>query len=298
MPLFWKSRKTGAAARASTPPDTALNAVDVPRVDFQIVGAMKCGTTALRRALGAHPGVHVPQGEQHFFGNHRRYLSVWRGGVLDAAAFEKTYAAQFRSDRPLVGGKTPNYVISTLTLERMQRFHPDARIVLMVRCPIARAQSHWNHVLRQRDKGQRPAFLVADSFEAQVDRDLDDLARARDPAAEIRGTNLIWRGMYATQLIHLRHFFPAEHIFVGALEDLKTAPEPFLRGLCAFLGTDYVPAMAEVAAEGERRAPRHTQRLTAADRSRLREIYADQVRDLERMLGRTMPGWLAACASP
>ena len=290
MAWFGRARKTDA--RATTPPDAALASVDVPRVDFQIVGAMKCGTTTLRRALGGHPGIHMPQGEQHFFGNHRRYLSVWKGGVLDAAAFDETYASQFRSDKPLIGGKTPNYVISTLTLVRIQRFHPDTKMVLMVRCPIARAQSHWNHMLRQRDKGQRPEFLVGDSFNEHVDRDLQELEHARDPAAEIRGTNLLWRGMYATQLIHLRHFFPADRIFVGALEDLKTAPEPFLRGLCEFLGTEYVPVMAIAAAQGEDRAPGHTERLTDEDRARLRDLYAAQVADLEQMLGRTMPGWL------
>ena len=29
--------------------------------DFLIVGAMKCGTTTLRRVLGAHPQVHMPE---------------------------------------------------------------------------------------------------------------------------------------------------------------------------------------------------------------------------------------------
>ena len=291
--MAWFARSRKAEPRAAPTRDAALAAVDVPRVHFLIVGAMKCGTTTLRRALAAHPDVHVPEGEQHFFGNHRRYLSVWRGGTLDAAAFEETYAAPLRSEKPLVGGKTPNYVISTLTLERIQRFHPDTKMVLMVRCPVARAQSHWNHVLRQRDKGRRPAFLVADSFAGHVDRDLAELAHARDPAAEIRGTNLLWRGMYATQLLHLRHFFPADRIFVGALEDLRAAPEPFLHALCTFLGTDHVPAMVAAAAPGEDRAPGHTERLSDADRARLRDVYADQVRDLEELLGRKMPGWLA-----
>jgi len=291
MAWFGRSRRT--ETRAAPPPDAALAAVDVPRVDFQIVGAMKCGTTTLRRALTAHPDVHMPDGEQHFFGNHRRYLSVWKEGVLDAAAFEETYGRHFRSERRVVGGKTPNYVVSTLTLERIQRFHPRAKMILMLRCPVARAQSHWNHMLRQRDKGQRPEFLVGASFAEHVDRDEEELARARDPAAEIRGTNLLWRGMYATQLLHLRHFFPADRIFVGTLEDLRTSPESLLRDLCAFLGLEYDPAMAAAAAQGEARAPGHTEQLSDADRARLRALYADQVRDLEELLGRSFPGWLA-----
>jgi hypothetical protein len=292
MGWFGKSKRE-LPERAGVPADAALSAVDVPRVDFVIPGAMKCGTTALRRALMAHPGIHMPDGEQHFFGNHRRYLSVWKGGALDAQAFEEVYAAPFRSNQPLVGGKTPNYVISTLTLERLQRFHPDAKIIFMVRCPVARAQSHWNHVLRQRDKGKRPAFLVAGSFSEQIDRDEEELVRARDPAAEVRGTNILWRGMYATQLLHLRHFFPADRIFVGALEDLKSAPEPFLRDLCELLGIPFDPAMSAAAAAGEGRAPGHTETLTDADRTRLRDLYSEPVRSLEELLGREMPGWLA-----
>ncbi len=287
---FGKSKER----HASLPPDVRLAAVDIPRVDFQIVGAMKCGTTTLRRALGAHPDIHMPPGEEHFFGNHRRYRSVWKNGVLDGAEFEKTYAAQFRSDKPVIGGKTPNYVISTLTLERIQRFHPETRIVLMVRCPIDRAQSHWNHMLRQRNKGQRPAYLVGETFEKHVERDQLDLAQAREPAAEIRGANLLWRGMYAPQLETLRHFFPPEQVFVGAVEDLRADSTAFLTRLCDFLGVDFTPAMAESASTGESRAPGHTEKLTPAQRALLRDIYTRSVADLESMLGRKMPNWLRA----
>ena len=289
---FGRSKKP--SARGAPPEDRALAGVDVPRVDFLVVGAMKCGTTTLRRALVAHPDVHMPAGEQHFFGNHRRYLSVWKGGTLDSDAFEREYAAAFRSGKRVVGGKTPNYVISSITLERIQRFHPGARMVLMVRCPIARAQSHWNHMLRQRDSGNRPDFLVGHSFAERVLRDVADLDDARDPDAEMRGTNLVWRRLYASQRLRLRHLFPSEHVFVGALEELHADPEAFLRGLCAFLGLAYDARMADAARRGGDAAPDHTVRLSAAERLMLREIYAEQVRELEAMVGRRMPGWLEA----
>src|SRR5687768_16275756 len=98
-------RRPGAAETAARlPRDAALARAAVPRVDFLVVGAMKCGTTTVRRVLARHPDVHMPDRELHFFGNHRRYLSVWRGGQLDPGAFEEAYARHFRVDRPLVGG--------------------------------------------------------------------------------------------------------------------------------------------------------------------------------------------------
>ena len=78
---FGKSKEP----RATPPPDARLAAVDVPRVDFQIVGSMKCGTTTLRRALGAHPDIHMPKGEQHFFGNHRALVAMTSVGGEIAA---------------------------------------------------------------------------------------------------------------------------------------------------------------------------------------------------------------------
>ncbi len=279
-------------SRSSQPVRQPLVGVDVPRVDFQIVGAMKCGTTTLRRALTAHPDVYLPPGEQHFFGNHRRYLSAWQDGVLDAERFEEVYAAQFRSQARVVGGKTPSYIMSMVSLERMQRFHPDTKVIVILRCPIDRAQSHWNHLVRRRARGQGPATLVGESFEAHIERDVAELDRARDPAVEMRGTNIVWRGMYAPQLHNVRRFFPEERTFVGVLEDLKSAPETFLQRLCTFLDIEYMPELVRAAADSGSRAPGHTEQLTSDARTRLREVYADSVHALEQMLGRDLRGWL------
>ena len=73
-------RDTREMGEASTGDGRAVPGV--PVVDFLIVGAMKCATTTLVRALRAHPGAFLPEREVHVLDDDRAYASVWRGGRL------------------------------------------------------------------------------------------------------------------------------------------------------------------------------------------------------------------------
>jgi hypothetical protein len=284
--------RRGGTARASVPlpKDEAIASAKIPRVDFHIVGAMKCGTTTIRAVLGAHPDVHMPDREVHFFGNHRRYLSVWRDGRIDADALETAYGRHYHVEKPVVGGKTPNYMASSLTLERLQRFHPDAKIVVMVRDPVERARSHWDHLQRQVERGRIPPYRVGASFAEHVLRNTSELEQAYTPDVEVLDTNILWRGCFAVQIRRIGHFFPPEKVFVGVLDDLRDDREKFFRGLFGFLGLRW-DAAAVAAQEEETKVRGRTYRLTDPERRSLREFYAESVRDLESLLGRELPGW-------
>jgi sulfotransferase family protein len=288
--MFGIRRKDDTRAPVALPRDAAVADAAIPRVDFQIVGAMKCGTTTIRAVLGAHPDVYMPEREVHFFGNHRRYLSVWKGGRLDPAALEEAYGRHYRVERPVIGGKTPNYMASSLTIERLQRFHPDAKIVVMVRNPVDRARSHWDHLQRQVERGRVPAWHAAPSLAEHVMRNAAELAQAHLPDVEIADTNILWRGFYAVQIRRLRRFFPQERVFVGVLDDLRDDREKFFRGLFDFLALRWEPA-AVAADEEETRVRSRPYKLTDAERQSLREFYAPSIRDLEELLGRELPGW-------
>ena len=136
---MFRRRKRGTSTGGGRPEDPATAEATIPPVDFLIVGAMKCGTTTLRRVLAAHPEIHMPERELHFFGNHRRYLSAWKGGRLDAARLDELYGQHYETDKRVLGAKTPNYMVSSLTVERIHRFHPAAKLVVMVRDPVVRA---------------------------------------------------------------------------------------------------------------------------------------------------------------
>lgn len=262
----------------------------IPPLTFAIIGCMKCGTTTLARALAAHDLIHVPEREVHFFDHVDSYLSVWRDGMLDPDALEEAYGRHFRTQKPIVGSKTPSYIISTAALERLQRFHPDAKLIVMLRDPVARAQSHWNHLLRARQAGRVARGAVAPTFAEQIEQDERELASARRPAGEISHVNVLYRGLYAEQIRRLQRLYPAERILVGFLEELRDHAQSFFERSFDFLGVPFRPEPLQLAAGGNG-APPHREKLDQRVRERLREFYAPSAAELRELLGGHVPPW-------
>ena len=106
-----------------------------PLPDFLVIGAQKAGTTALYAYLRWHPGITGPSWKEvSFFDRH-----WWRG--------EAWYRGQFplRGRGRLVGEASPSYLFHPLAPERVHSLVPGARLVALVRDPVARAYSHYQH---------------------------------------------------------------------------------------------------------------------------------------------------------
>lgn len=115
--------------------------------DFVILGAMKAGTTQLYRWLEQHPDVWLPRvKEPNFFSRDR----AWRNGVSD-------YYARFSQTPPgrRTGEASPEYLDPAWSLSvstRIQQAAPEARLVAVLRDPVARMRSHYTHqVLRGKE---------------------------------------------------------------------------------------------------------------------------------------------------
>lgn len=106
--------------------------------DFLIIGAQKCGTTSARINLGRHPHIafndaESPSRELHFFDREANWQLGWQW-----------YASHFTQSAPLIGEKTPNY-LHARCIERMLEVVPHARLIVLLRDPVTRAYSQWNH---------------------------------------------------------------------------------------------------------------------------------------------------------
>jgi hypothetical protein len=105
------------------------------RPDFFIVGAPKCGTTALNHYLAAHPDVFMAKKETHFFGADLRF-----GPQLQ---FYRQYPAEYSAEFAAWNGQTRGgetsvwYLFSQKAAEEIKAFNPDARIIIMLREPVA-----------------------------------------------------------------------------------------------------------------------------------------------------------------
>lgn len=238
-----------------------------------IIGAQRCGTTWLARALDAHPQIAMARpahpepkvfcSEELSARGREWYVATWFGHA---------------TDERLLGEKSTSYLEFPDAAERAVAVLGDPLAVAQLRDPIARAVSHW-------------AFSTDHGFE---DRPLDDVLAANlegplpwDPArTSVSPYAYLERGRYVD---HLRPWVDrfGDALSVVLLEDMLARPGA-LADLCASLGVDPVAGMSP---DG---APVNASDADKPDldpglHARLRDYFAESDHELSRLLGRPLP---------
>ena len=123
--------------------------------NYLVIGASKCATSSLCYLLGCHPDVFMttPK-EPHFFS----YSEVWAKGwdwyeLLFSGAEEKKAVGE-GSTTYTMKGRYPD------AAPRIACCLPEARLIYIVRDPLARMESHWMH-LRAREGREELPFGLA-----------------------------------------------------------------------------------------------------------------------------------------
>lgn len=107
-----------------------------PYPDFYIIGAPKCGTTALYEYISGHSSVFMPKlKEPHFFA--RDFPGQRRVRTADE------YLTLFSARPPgaIAGEASVWYLYSEVAVREIIRVRPDAKFVVMLRNPVEVAQS-------------------------------------------------------------------------------------------------------------------------------------------------------------
>ena len=220
--------RAGVTAGAGDPPPADTSGG--PLVDFMVVGAQKCGTTALASFLAAHPeiGMAAPK-ETHLF-DDPDYGPRWTRAEIDAR-----YAACFRGcpGARLRGEATPVYLYFEGTAAELARYNPALKLVVLLREPAERAVSQY-HMERTRGRESRPLWLALalEPLLLLLDRD----PRRRDSPTRQRGYRA--RGLYYRQLAELYRHFPRERVLVLRQEELRDHHDAVMRRVFTFLGVD------------------------------------------------------------
>lgn len=108
------------------------------RPNLFLVGSMKCGTTSLHNMLAAHPSIFMCQNPKEpawFAGGNSGKTAAWYLERFAGARGER-YAGESSTDytkAPRLGG----------VAAKIKAFAPDARILYIMRDPVARAVSHY-----------------------------------------------------------------------------------------------------------------------------------------------------------
>jgi hypothetical protein len=253
--------------------------------EFLIVGAQRSGTTSLYRYLSRHPAV-VPvlfgKGVHYFDTDFARGPAWYRSHFPTTA--HRARVARRVGVRPVSGEGSPYYLFHPLVPERVAAAIPDVQIVVVLRDPVARAYSQYNH---ERARGfERLPFEDAIAAEGERLAGEDERIR-RDPVYRSfshQHHSYVARGMYVKQLERWRAVLDRERILVLLSEDLFSDPDAAYRRTLAFLG---VPdrSLPSYERANSRSYPAMPDGIQAA----LRSIFAEPNRRLAAWLGRSLP---------
>jgi len=248
-----------------------------PLPDFLVLGAQKAGTTALYEYLRRHPQISGPSWKEvSFFDRHwARGESWYRGNFPNVA----------RTRGKHVGEASPSYVFHPLAPQRVQEVVPEARLIVLVRNPVDRALSQYNHEVAL---GREPL-----SFEEALDAEEERLRGEQERmAADPRYFSREWwshtykaRGRYAEQLERWLAVFPREQLLVLPSDDLGSDPARAHAQVLEFLGAspqrlDFYPRVYE----------REYEPMNPETRERLAAEFEEPNRRLYELLGRDL-GW-------
>ena len=195
-----------------------------------LIGAQKAGTQSLAHYLNAQPRVRFCVRELNFFSDDQ----VWaRGRAWYDEQFGPTDA-----DVSVVGETSPSYTMGRAypeTAARIAATLPDARLVYLVRDPVERLRSAYQHGLASGAE-RRPMrqALLADELYLDTSR-------------------------YAAQLDRYLAHFDRDQILVIESDDLRTQRERAVERVVRFAGLGdpvVTPPDREMNVTADRRVPR------------------------------------------
>jgi hypothetical protein len=246
--------------------------------DFLVIGAQRCGTTSLFRALLDHPQVRRPnfhKGVNYFD------LSYEHG--------ERWYRGHFpiRTDaEQQVFDASGYYLFHPLAPGRIVRDLPDVRVIVLVRDPVERAFSAFKHELARGFEWETSFTTALELEDARLDGETERMIS--DPTYQSfahRHHGYRRRGEYAVQLAPFLLGLGRERVLILESERFFDRPDEEYARVVDFLGVrPHRPARFD------RWNARPGHGLPEEARDRLRRHFERHDEHLEALLGHP-PHW-------
>lgn len=298
--------------------------------NFFIIGAPKCGTTALSEYVRSHPNVFMTDPkEPNFFDRDLDYYLLG-----DPDSYEG-YLRLYRDALPqhtARGEASVWYLHSKVAAERIHAIHPDARLIAMVRDPVQLVQSLHAHLLYTHQEDVED-FETAWKLQEERAQGRCLPANVRDPAFYLEYAEI---ARVSVQLERFLECFSRDQLLVIVFDDFRRDAGACYRAVLEHIGveddgrTDFAPvnqskvhrwqwlsnltqrppgpalAMAHSMKSAlgidrlgilERvrsvnRELRKREPLDEAFEAELRRGFEPEVRALSRLLGRNLDAWI------
>ena len=197
------------------------------RPNFFIVGAPKCGTTALHAYLDAHPEIFMSHyKEPHFFGSDLR-----RRRRPTKSQYFSCFARARNEKR--VGEASALYLYSKRAAAEIKEFCPEARIIIMLRDPVEMLYSKHSQSIFSGNE-------VINDFEEALEAEADRKLGLRIPRGVKLDAILFYRdiGRYTEQVQRCFDVFGRANVHVIVYDDFQDDTASVYRETLRFLGVD------------------------------------------------------------
>ncbi|NMG57473.1 tetratricopeptide repeat protein [Geitlerinema sp. P-1104] len=231
-------------------------------LSFLILGVQKAGTSSLYAYLSQHPQILPPL---------RKELEFWSWKFYQGLDW---YFSQFphlgANEYYRTGEACPNYFDFPNSPERLARYCPTTKFIILLRNPVDRAISHYHH---WRKIHQEPLPL-----EEALEMNLKNLS----PNAPYAGVpkNYLERGLYADHLRRWFSHFPREQFLILKSEHFYDNPDGTLKHVYDFLELPHQSLLHYPKYNTGAYPPCDTK-----IRDILREFYKPHNQDLNELLG-------------
>jgi hypothetical protein len=136
----------------------------------------------------------------------------------------------------ITGEASPSYMVHPKVPERLSKLLPDIKIIALLRDPVERAYSKYQHEFRTGDE----FMSFRDAVEHEPERTAEDKRRMMtDPrftSHEYHRHAYIDQGEYLRKLKPFYDLFDASNILIVKSEDLFSKPQQILDQVVKFLG--------------------------------------------------------------
>lgn len=197
--------------------------------NFFIVGAPKCGTTAMYSYLKAHPDIFMPEAkEPYFFGSDLIYR-------MPRMTIEQ-YSALFNGAKKQkkIGEASVTYLCSKKAAQEIKEFNPSAKIIVMLRNPVEMMYSLHSQCLFTGTEDIKD-FESALSAEADRKRNLRIPSTCKDIVNYIFYRDI---AKYTEQVVRYFQAFGRENIHFIIFDDFKRDVALSYRDTLSFLDVD------------------------------------------------------------
>lgn len=250
--------------------------------EFMIIGSMKCGTSALARAITRHPYVTIAKGKElHYFDSNYSKGLDW-------------FLSNFPPPQPgYVRGEATPYLGHRTAMDRLAETLPESRMVAILRQPADRAYSHYWHN-RRRD---REPLSFAEALAAEEGR----------PGGGEGIFGYAGLGYYGAHLSGLLQKVPRAQLLVVLNEDLRDDRDKTLVSVWEHIGVSPEDGDVSPVSRSRRkttlrrfkgrikgRADEDDERYPPLDpevRGELSARFQQDIRRLESILERDLSSW-------